>query len=368
MSLYFDHAASTPPTPEALKLFSTTHQTYFANPSSLHEGGRSAKKTFEALKESFCQQLSFFDGLFTQTSSATEANNTVITSFLQQNPDAVICIGIDTHSSIWYITDLLPQQCNIIDINENGQYDWDSVNLSHIKPTLILINYISQDLGTIHDSKKWHRLAQLNHCHLHIDATQAFGKIDINCEELAFHTMSASAHKFGGTRGCGILLSKNTHINPFIHGGSQQDNLRAGTENLAALAAAQVAYQSSLNHRQEHYQKLDRSLEEGLKKIDFKIIYNKPSTKLAGINNISCPGYLASELVTHLSIHDIHCSTGSACSESQSKASRAVLAFGRSEEEGLGSLRISFGPEHQKTDITTFLTSLENSLKSLSSK
>jgi cysteine desulfurase len=366
-SLYFDHAATTPPYPEALERFIQIHQHFFANPSSPHELGKAAKRELEALKERFCHHLSFYDGLFIQTASATESNNMVVHSFLQKHPEGKIYIGIDTHASLWYITSLQPERCQSIPLDQDGQYDFKNLNLEDQQAKLILLNTVSQDLGTLHNTTKWNALVSNESIHLHLDATQAFGKIPIHVDQLSFHSMSASAHKFGGTRGCGLLLLRDTQLTPLIHGGQQEDQLRAGTENVAALAAAECAYTLSLQqHQTQQLKQLDQALIEGLKKLNIPFLLNQPSSKCPGLNSISFPGYQGSELVRALSLKGICVATGSACNDSKTTASRAILAFGRSEHEGLGSLRISFGPQQNTSNVTTLLSALKDSLKSLS--
>lgn len=362
--LYFDHAATTPPYCEALDRFTQIHQKFFANPSSPHHLGKAAKKELESIRESFCQQLSFYDGLLIQTASATESNNTILHSFLKKHPEGKIFIGIDVHASLWYIHELKPHLCQNIPIDNKGQYDFSNLDFKSDEPKLILINYISQDLGTIHQTSTWHAIVNNPSNHLHIDATQAFGKISIACDQITFNSMSASSHKFGGTRGCGLLLLRDTQLMPLIHGGSQEDQLRAGTENLASLAAAECAYKISLQqHQTQHLLQLDQALTDGLKKLGISVHINHPQPKCPGLNNISFPGYQGSELVSALSLKGICVATGSACSENKTKASRAVLAFGRSEYEGLGSLRISFGPNQKKEDVHHLLESLQDCLK-----
>lgn len=365
-SLYFDHAATTPPFREALKRFTQIQEQFYANPSSLHHLGKAAQKEYESLKERFCQHLAFHDGLLIQTASATESNNMVVHSFMEQYPEGDIYVGIDTHASLWYVREKYPERSHSIPITEDGQYDFSTFNFLSPQPKLILINYISQDLGTLHNPNKWDAIALNDANHLHIDATQAFGKIPIDTQEINFHSMSASAHKFGGVRGCGLLLLRNKQLSPMIHGGMQEEQLRAGTENIAAFAAAECAYTLSLQqHQSQKLIQLEQILAEGLKELNTPFILNQPASKCPGINNISFPGYQGSELVSTLSLHDICLATGSACSESKTTASRAVLALGRSEYEALGSLRISFGPHQNKSDIVTLINALKYALKNL---
>jgi len=367
--LYLDHAATTPPHPQALELYAAVHREFFANPSSQHQLGQAAKHFYETTKESLCQQLHFDDGLLLQTASATESNNMVVHSFFKQHPDAICYLGVDAHSSLWYAKAAYREKVNVVPLLASGQYDLSTVAQHTDKPVLVLFNLVSQDLGTLHQSSQWHGFMQRPKHHLHLDATQALGKLPLDMSKLPFHSLSASAHKFGGTRGCGLLLLRNVKLTPLIQGGQQEEKLRAGTENIAACAAADLALQQSLKDYQNKaslLEQLDQALAAGLKTLPLTILQNSPSLKIAGLNHLCIPNLLGSELVSALSLKNIALSTGSACHENEFIAPRAVLAFGRKQNEALGSLRISFGPEHQRQDVDHFISTLGQVIAELS--
>lgn len=367
--LYFDHASTSPPYQESLDLFNQISRDYFGNPSSLHSSGTKAKNYYQQTKEKFCETLNFSDGLFIQTSSATESNNLIIQNFKKNHPNGKIYLGHDVHASLWFCKTLYPESTTLIPLKPCGQYHFEEIDLDSSSPKLVLINTISQDIGTLHNIQPWHKLAQSPQLHLHVDATQAAGKIPINCDLLPFDSLSFSAHKFGGLRGCGALLLREVELTPLIYGGNQEYNTRSGTENIAVLAASELAYQLSLKQytqNKDHLIQLDQLLLEQLSSdVTAPITQNIPEVKLPGLNNLSFPNYSGTELVAFLSKHHIDVSTGSACSEEKKEPSRTLLALGKSEAESLGSLRISFGIHHTEKDVTQLTTTLSQAILEL---
>lgn len=360
--LYFDHASTSPPFQESLDLFNQVSRDYFGNPSSLHSSGTKAKNYYQQTKEKFCEALNFSDGLFIQTSSATESNNLIIQNFKKNHPNGHIYLGHDTHASLWFCKKLFPESTTLIPLKPCGQYHFEAIDLDPSTPMLVLINFISQDIGTLHNIQPWHKLAQTPQLQLHVDATQAAGKVLINCDLLPFHSLSFSAHKFGGLRGCGALLLRDIELTPLIYGGNQEYTIRSGTENIAVLAASELAYQMSLSQYtlyKDHLIQLDQLLLEQLSSdTTFSITRNLPEHKLPGLNNLSFSNYSGTELVAFLSKHGIDVSTGSACSEDKKEPSRSLLALGKSELESLASLRISFSISHTEKDVTHLTATL----------
>jgi cysteine desulfurase len=364
--IYLDHAASTPPWPQALELHSKCASTQYANPSSRHRSGRTAKQSYEEIKENLCETLGFHDGFFLHTSSATESNNQVILNFLRNTPQGKIFIGQDVHPSLSWVGEAFPKQCSWLALTSDGEYQLPNPD----NRALFLLNLVSQDIGTLHNTESWSTLTSNPQVHLHVDATQAIGKLSLNLDTLPFHTLSFSSHKFGGIKGSAGLLIRNTQLDPLLQGGSQEDQLRAGTQNLPALAGSFEALSLNLklygDHRSELIQ-LRKIFIEGLKSLPHPILINEPAKGVPWIISFSVPGYLGAELVAAMSRQGVETSTSSACHQDTPSAPRAIEALGRTEHEALGSLRVSFHPHTKAEHLHACLSSLGICLKELDS-
>ena len=153
-----------------------------------------------------------------------------------------------------------------------------------------------------------------------------------------------SAHKFGGPRGLGGVLIRNADFNAFTSGGQQEWQLRAGTENLAGLAAALKALEFSINEISKQKERLNQLKAELLKNIsELNFSINTPEESLPGFISLCFPGHIGNEIVSALSLDGFSISSGSACHANQQEPSRIILALGKSQDEANGNIRITMG-------------------------
>ena len=361
--VYLDHAASTPPWEQALVVYAALARSDYANPSSRHSLGQQAREIYENGKEKFCDELGFHDGIFIHHASATEANNQVLSSFLSDSVGHVF-IGSDVHASLSWVAEAYPERCSWIPLSPEGEYFLPEPK----GRSLFLLNLVSQDIGTIHETDSWSKLFGNSEVHLHLDAVQAVGKIPLNFDELPFHSLSFSSHKFGGIKGSAGLLLRDREVRPLLRGGTQEHALRAGTENVSALLGSLEAFHLTrklYRDSEGHLQKMRRFLKERLVEFPHRHILNEPERGVPWIINLSFPGYLGTELVAGLSRFNIGVSTSSACHQDVQTPPRAVSALGRNQSEALGSIRLSLHPHHTLSQIERFLTSLKECLDSL---
>src|SRR5665648_126678 len=234
---YFDYSASAPPYQIALDRLKEVSLQYFANPSSLHNPGKEAKRSLLQLKEQFCDLLNFKEGRLLICSSGTEANNTIIEGHLKKNPDGRILIAENVHDSIWYTTKKYNNCVDILKIDNNGQ-----VGLSRLKETLkpasslVCINHLCNETGAIQDLNLIPDFCSNRNIKLLVDGVQAIGHIPVDMNSIHCDYYSFSAHKFGGARSFGGILICDDAFEPLLSGGKQKWGLRAGTENIAGLA------------------------------------------------------------------------------------------------------------------------------------
>ena len=363
---YFDYAASSPPWPEALEAYSKSSANYYANPSSMHRHGKEAKQELLLLKKSFCDLLHFYDGRLLLCASGTEANNTIIEGHMKMFPEGRLLIAEDVHDSIWYSTEKYKKSVEVLKIDRHGQIQMDDLNRAlNNDITLLCINHVSNETGTIHPVKAMADLCSRRKIKILIDGTQAVGHLPINLDTIPFDYYSFSAHKFGGVKSTGGLFIRDDQFEPLIRGGKQEWNLRAGTENIAGLSAMVVALKKSLDCVEKEMTRLKTLKNSMLEKLTQAphVLVNSPEYSLPGILSISIPGMTGRELVAVLSHSGFAISTGSACHANQLAPSRIITAMGRNKLEALGSIRISMGigtTDGAVNDLVTALFDLIN--------
>ena len=342
---YFDYAASVPPFEEVLDVFKQYSIDHFANPSSIHPAGLSAKNTLGELKRKFCQQLNFNDGRLFLCASASEANNTILESYHDQK----ILLVEDVHSSIWYAKDKYPKNVSVFTINPDGSIDIDRLLVELDKsPALMAMTHASNETWRIHDIETICRFAKARGVKTLVDAAQTIGHISIDMETIEVDYLVFSAHKFGGCRGTGGILARDLSFDALIKGGEQEWQKRAGTENIAGLAAAEKALEISLSSSAEEAQRLsalNKTFCDTIKESIPGVLFNSEisTDSLASLISLSIAGKSGTEIVRALSLDDISISTGSACHSDQEEPSRVIMALGRSQDEASGTIRISMG-------------------------
>jgi cysteine desulfurase len=212
--------------------------------------------------------------------------------------------------------------------------------------TLVCINQICNETGTIHPLDSIARACRVKDIRLLVDGSQAVGHIPVNLEGIPCDYYSLSAHKFGGPRGVGALLIRDRQFDPMLSGGKQEWELRAGTENLAGLAATVVALKISISIMKEQSLILNDLKEDLIHQLKDKLpelLINSPKESRPGFISLSFPGSLGNEIVAALSVSGMKIAMGSACHADRTEPSRIILATGRGKRAALGTIRISMG-------------------------
>ena len=341
--LYFDNAATTKISKNSLDSYISASEVFY-NPSSLYAPSVSAKKIIDEARTYFLKVLKAKQGatlLF--TGCASESNNAVLNATITRK-DKKYIFSAGEHSSI-YVTAKKYQEegYNIvfIPLNSNG-----SINLSELKKeidnstALVSVIYVSNETGAINDIKKITAMAKSVNPNIvvHTDAVQAIGKVDINLKELGVDYLTLSAHKINGPKGIGALYIANPNkFKPFILGGGQEMNLRAGTENVPAIAAFKTAIQD-INKKE--YSKHKETL---ISNIQGDYVLVSDNECVDNIISICFKGVRGETIEHILESKGYLIGTGSACN---SKAGvNRVLQPIVSKEYIEGAIRISFGED-----------------------
>ncbi len=369
-SIYLDYNATTPLHPRVAEKLQEIAP-HFANPASAHSFGQEAEQLLTESKETIAAFLGATPEELIFTSGGTESNNTVLYQLISEKlegktPRKLICTSIEHSSILEYSTYL--KNCGIeveyLSVDSQGFVNIDELKEKITKESLVSIIYANNEIGTIQDIETIGSIVKEAGAELHVDATQAVGKIDINLKTLNVTYLTAAAHKIYGPRGVGLLYKREfTKFRPFIRGGGQQEELRSGTENqqlIAGFAEAVIQRKTEMSDERVRISNLRQILIDSLKEKIPSIFFNGPlnDNALAGTLNITIPGIQNEMLLLYLDIAGIAISTGSACSSRSFKASQVLQSIGRSELEAFQSIRVSMGRETTEEHVEKFVTEL----------
>ncbi|WP_455714357.1 cysteine desulfurase family protein [Anaerosporobacter sp.] len=363
--IYLDYAANTPTDERVLQEFCLVNQEFFGNPNSLHPLGVAAKDKMESIIESMRKELELEDREIIYTSGASESNNTAIKGIARSSRHVgkhVITSGLE-HSSVSGTLTYLQEQgyeIDMLDICKDGTLNLDSLRELLRKDTvLVTVCAVDSELGVVQPLKEIASIVkEFPNCRLHVDATQAIGKIklDFNLAD----TISFTPHKYYGLNGCGVLIKKNDLIiEPLIHGGVSTTIYRSGTPAVAMAASIQKATELALDEFDDRYQVVKERnsyLREQLVKIK-QVVINSPVESVPHILNISVLGIRGYVMQERLAGHEICLSAKSACSV-KTTPSKPVFAMTKDKKRAMSSFRISISHMTTKEELDYFLEKL----------
>jgi len=359
--VYIDYNATTPLRPE-VKTAITEDLDIFGNASSMHASGRLAHSRVEEARSSVEKLIGAKQRTVYFTSGGSESNNAVFQTMrqlasapngspLKEGRCEFITSAIEhpcVLNSAKYLQSL-GFKVSILPVDEYGKIDMDAFNKALSDKTLLVsIMMANNEIGTIQDIKEISSLVKAAGALMHTDAVQALGKIHVNVDELGVDYLTASAHKIYGPKGIGALyVRKGSPLLPLIHGGHQEDGLRAGTYNNIGIlgfgVAAKIA-EKELDAYGKETAKLRDRLREGLVKTIQNIKINgHPEDTLPNTLNVSFPGAEGEAILLSMDLAGIEASTGSACASGSLEPSHVLMATGLEPELAHGSIRFSLG-------------------------
>lgn len=356
-SVYFDYNATSPIRPEVIQAMSEV-MSEVGNASSVHRAGREARKRVEGARKQVAILANIQPSRVIFNSGATEANNTVLKAYDAEK----IWISAIEHSSVRDVVLEAKRMAvtpdGIIDLSA-FEKDLKQAEQRGALPDLISVMYVNSETGAIQPMKEVIALAKNYDIAVHCDGVQAAGRIPLDMDALGLDFMSLSAHKMGGPQGVGALLVGRCADAPrFIHGGTQENFKRAGTENVAGIVgmgkAAELAL-AGLNDY-ERLEKLRDKMQAGMMDaVPEMRVFAGQAPRVGNTLNIAWAGKQASMLLMNLDLEGVAVSTGSACSSGSMKPSQVLQAMGASEEEATGALRISLGWNTKEEEVDRFL-------------
>jgi len=369
MAVYLDNNATTALDENVLEAMLPYMGEITGNPSSVHRFGRLQKDAIEQARESVAQLAGARAEQVVFTSGGTESNNLLLNGFsrkaARQNLAARIAISAVEHMSLLEPAQHLSLAVDSIAADTSGCINLHALEQVMTEQTsLISVMSANNETGVIQNLMPLIELAQKHNCFFHTDASQAAGKIALNFIESGAHAMTLSAHKMYGPVGVGALIvDKRLPIEKIQFGGSQEKNLRAGTENVAAIVgfgkAAELA-KAELQTRSLHVHSLRDALEKGLKEFSAVTIFAQQSERLPNTVQFGVEGFDGETLLMQLDRKAIAVSSGSACTSGKTEPSHVLKAMKVADALANSAIRVSFGKTNTLSDVDALLSALND--------
>jgi len=364
MSVYLDHAATTPMADAAIAAM-TSSLSKIGNPSSLHTQGRATRKDVEDAREVIAKSVGALASEIIFTGSGTEADNAAIKGLFWKSGKKVIVISAVEHHAVLdparWLVEHEGAELIEIPVTKTGLIDLgflkELIAQRGNEIALISVMHSNNETGVIQPVADVVKIA--GDIPVHTDAVQSFTKTPLSYKDLGVMSMALSAHKVGGPLGIGVLVLRRAfEIPALLHGGGQEREIRSGTLNAPSIVAFAAAVESS-NYDAARVSALRDRFEAGLRaSVPDAYINGVDAPRLPGITNVTFPGTQSDSLLLLMDSEKVSCSTGAACSAGVHRPSHVLLAMGHTEVTAQSSLRFSCGATSTESDIDFALSVL----------
>jgi cysteine desulfurase len=380
--VYLDWNASAPLRSQARDAMQATLE-LTGNPSSVHGEGRAARALIEQAREAVAALVGADSRKVIFTSGGTEANALALSPSIQvgddKQPFGRLLVSAIEHPSVLAGGQFPPSSVERVGVTADGVIDLVALEqrlaaLSRGNERLMVsVMAANNETGVIQPAA---RVAEIVHRHgglLHVDAVQAAGRMPLDIGALGADLLTLSAHKMGGAKGAGALIRRDESIHfadPLIRGGGQERGNRAGTENVAAIAAfgaAAAAVKADMVAAVRHMAALRNRLEAGLRAVTPQaVVFGDGADRLPNTTLVAMPDAKAETLVIGFDLDGVAVSSGSACSSGKVAPSHVLAAMGVAPDLARGAIRVSLGPSTSEADVDRFLNVWQKLGKSLS--
>jgi cysteine desulfurase len=374
--IYMDYNATAPVHPEVLEALLPFYRESFGNPSSIHWAGRRVKAAVEEARDKVASFLRCAPVEVVFTSSGTEADNMAIKGVASAhcgkgNHIITTCVEHPAVLNTCRYLERKGYDVTWLEVGHDGLLDPASLEECITDRTILISTMLANnEIGTIFPIREIGEIAARHRIYFHCDAVQAAGKIPIDCREMNVSLLAVSGHKLGAPQGIGVLVVRQgVKAHPLIHGGAQERNRRAGTENVAGIVALGKACelaQASLSSESARLRELRDRLENGiLSSLPDVRINGDREKRLPNTANISFTGVEADSLLVNLDLAGIAVSSGAACSSGTLRTSHVLSAMGVEHALAKGSVRFSLGRENSAADVDYLLRELPEIVRRL---
>ena len=366
MTVYADNAATTKMSRTAISAMLPYMDEIYGNPSSLHTVGHQAAEALTSARERIAVCLGCTPAEIYFTSGGSEADNQAILSAAargeRQGKKHIISTAFEHHAVLHTLEKLKKQgfEVELLDVHSVGTITAEQVAQAIREDTcLVTTMYANNEIGSILPIAEIGAVCREKGVPFHTDAVQAVGHLPIHVREQNMDMLSASAHKFHGPKGIGVLyVRRGFPLVSLIEGGAQERGRRAGTENIPAIMGMAAALEEACAHMKDNAAKVtglrDRLI-AGLSQIPHCALNGDPVHRLPGNVHFCFEGIEGESLLLLLDEKGICASSGSACTSGSLDPSHVLLAIGRTHEIAHGSLRLSLSAENTEADVEHIL-------------
>lgn len=369
--IYFDNAATTSLDQEVLEAMMPYLTDKFGNPSSIYSYGRENRMAIETARKSVAKILNAHPAEIFFTSGGTESSNTAITAAVRDlGCRHIITSPIEHHAvshTVQYLDNSDVARISYVKLLPNGHVDIDDLEkllAGSEEKTLVTLMHANNEIGNILDIHTVGELCKLYNAIFHSDTVQTVGHFSLDLRNTPVHFITGASHKFHGPKGVGMLyINENVKIKPFIHGGGQERNMRAGTENVYGIVGFAKALEIATTSYEEdsaYIGTLKYYMHDELKKNIPGVAFNGDvlGRSLYTVLSVSFPKTEKSEMILfNLDINHICASGGSACTSGADTGSHVIRTINNNPNQI--TVRFSFSKHNTKTEVDTVVAKLK---------
>lgn len=377
MSIYLDHAATTPIDPRVKESMLPYLEAAFGNPSSIHQYGRPIRAAIDLARETVAKAIHAEPSEIVFTSGGTEADNLALRGVMVEARESekkhLITSQVEHHAILdtCKYLEKLGFEVTYLPVDQWGQVSPDDVQ-NAIRPdtALISIMYGNNEIGTLQPIQEIGELARRAGVLFHTDAVQALGVENMDVRDLPVDLMSISAHKIYGPKGIGALyVHKKVKMMPQMFGGYQERKKRAGTENVIGVVGFAKAVDLRMEERGGYRNHLEQLRSHLLRKLEEKKVHfvqnGHPEKTLLHIMNLSFPGIDSETLLMNMDMAGIAVASGSACTSGTISVSHVIRALQVDPERAKSAIRFSFGQSNSAEEVNRVVDVLANTIQRL---
>ncbi|AND84899.1 cysteine desulfurase NifS [Clostridium tyrobutyricum] len=373
--IYMDYSATTFVKPEVLKEMIPYFTEYFGNPSSIYNIARKNKAVISKARQKVADVINARKDEIFFTNGGSESDNWALkgAAFANRNKGRHIITTNIEHHAILNTAKYLEKQgfdVTYLNVDKDGFVNIDELKHAIREDTIIVsIMFANNEIGTIEPIQQIGKFLKEKNILFHTDAVQAITHVPIDVKEMNIDLLSMSSHKFYGPKGMGALyIKKGTKIDNLIHGGSQERDKRAGTENVPGIVGMSYAIELAardMKIESERLMELRDKLIDGLLKIPESKLNGPRTNRLPGNVNVSFKGVDGEILLVVLDDIGIYASSGSACSAGSIEPSHVLTSIGLERDMANSALRLTLGAETTEDEVDFVIDKITESVKSL---
>ena len=371
-TVYLDHAATTPMVPAALEAM-TAHLRGVGNASSLHASGRHARRVVEESRETIAQALNCRPGEVVFTSGGTEADNLAVKGIFWSRRDEdprrtrVLTTAVEHHAvldAVHWLGQAEGAEIELLPVDGRAHLDLEALRASIERDpgsvAVVSVMWANNEVGTLQPIHDVVAIAAEHGIPVHTDAVQAVGHVPVDFAASGVDALTLTGHKLGGPYGVGALVvRREVSVQPLVHGGGQERDIRSGTLDTPAIAGFAAAVELAVKHQAEHATRIGALRDELVRRVVEVVpdahLHGAPlaprTDRLPGNAHLGFPGCEGDSLLMLLDARGIECSTGSACSAGVPQPSHVLLAMGCDADQARHSLRFSLGHTTTQADV-----------------